>query len=93
MDIYMQYAEFARKINELTDEHARIKPKLMGYVRRIGEPVRKSYGTFSIAEYPRYEYSAQVKKLEAQLKELQKQERENGTAKKTVTESLRFQSK
>jgi len=93
MDMYQSYANLSRQIKDLTEEQSKLKPRIMGYIKRVNEPVRKEYGTFSIVEYPRYEYSARAKKLEAQLKKIQKLERENGKAIKLITESLRFQSK
>jgi len=93
-DMYRRYANLAITIREASAAQKELQPRIVSYVKRHGEPVRKDFGTFTVVEYPQYDYSAQVKQLEAKLNEVKKLEREAGVAElKSITNSLRFISK
>jgi len=66
----------------------------MGYISREGgEPMKKSFGTFSVVESPTYIYSQKVSKLHEKLVDLMLIEKETGIAKKVEKQTLRFSMK
>jgi hypothetical protein len=92
-NLYEQYATAYRAKREAEKQLDLLKPRLIAYVGRHDEPVRLSYGTFSIADVATYSYSARVTKLEAQIADLKAKERADGSAKKATVPSLRFLAK
>lgn len=94
MDLFQQYAYRVAQIKKLTDANEKDKPRIMGYIKRGGgESIKKPFGTFTIVDSIQYEYSTQVKELEAALSKVKKQERETGIAKPIANPFLRFNNK
>jgi hypothetical protein len=93
-DMYQRYADLAHTIREASAEQRELQPRIISYVKRHGASVRKDYGTFTVVDYPSYQYSSNVIELEAKLNDVKKLEREAGVATiKSVTNSLRYTSK
>lgn len=55
--------------------------------------IKTDFGTFSIVERKTYRYSDDIKHRESEIKEMKKQEEENGKAESSISFSMRFVEK
>ena len=94
MNIWQRYAYNHTRIKQLEQENLSIKSRIIGYINREGgQPIKKAFGTFSLANTPTYVYSFKVSKKHEELLEMMKKERETGKATKVEKSTLRFTGK
>jgi hypothetical protein len=94
MSIYHDYAKDVQIIKDATERNDKRKPTIMANIRKAkADSIVNEVGRFSIVDFTQYEYSTQVKELEAKLKDMKAKERDAGIATPKENPSLRFTSK
>ena len=87
------------EINKLQAEYDMLAPAILTRVKEFSASNEKytlqvgELGTFIIAKFRKWEYSDTVKQFETELKNLQKTEQADGTAKVSESEVLKFNIK
>lgn len=89
----MQYAALKQEMDALDLEIKALGVFIAADLQARGiDKMQSEWGTFSVVEIPRWEYSEAVAHLDDLLKDAREKERIEGIAKKRSTTSLRFQS-
>ena len=92
--IFKRYAEAREELKEVTDIVDDLAVKVSAIMVKNGMQKAQlpGWGSFSIVEMPKYTYSDNIVNIEGVLKRAKEDERKNGTAVATSTQSLRFTS-
>lgn len=90
-DVFKRYAEIQQLSKSLEKEAQELKDHIIGFMNETDtQLVENEFGKFKIAERAVYKYSDAVKAEELKLKDLKKQEEENGSAQASTTRYLTF---
>ena len=88
---FERYASIKRTIKSLEEDASKIKTLIEKEMEELGEKeIEKECGTFVLAERTNYEYSNDIKKLEAELKRDKRKEEKQGLAKPSINKYLRY---
>lgn len=91
-ELFAQYIELQQQIKVLEDKKKELSVECLEDMQKSElKQVKNDLGTFSVVERKTWKYSDNVKIAEDATKAIKKTEEEDGTAKSTVSESLRFQ--
>ena len=91
---FIEYAELQSQIKELEIRKKNIAKKCINKLKKDGlQRLDDDLGVFSLMERKTYKYSDKIKKLEENIKIVKEVEQNEGIAKVTVFETLRFLSK
>ena len=85
-DLFKRYAELQLQQKAIQSELDALKPEILANMP--GQQCKVDGATFSIATRKNWQYSSEVKDLEAKLKDLQKHEQSKGVATFTETTYL-----
>ena len=92
-DNFMRYAALKQEMDTLDHEIKVLGIAITADLQAKGiDKMQSEWGTFSVIEVPRWEYSEAVSRLDDLLKDTREKERIDGIAKKRSTTSLRFQA-
>lgn len=90
-----QYADLKSQVSKLEDQMEALKPEVMDIIESVNpddKTVETDFGSFTVVQKRKYEYSDEIVALEKDVKERKKAEEATGDAVYTIAPYLKFTS-